>query len=64
MKKHGCYNRPPLRKTIQVQIGWEPYHRTRAPILETIPDPMTKECVYSLRTKDDPKCEGCKWKRT
>ncbi len=62
---NGCYNRQPLRSTVEVQDGWivnclGPVV-SRIPRMVTIPDPMTKTCQYH-KTHDDPKCLGCKEK--
>ena len=69
---YGCFNRPPMRKSVLVQAGWhwvvlDPRGdgiaiHTRVPNMVTIPNPMTNECQYSL-TADDPGCQGCKWNR-
>jgi hypothetical protein len=61
---NACYNRKPLRRTVVIQDGWvyqrQPGLVTRTPRMVRVPDPMTKDCQYSVHTVD-PKCAGCKW---
>jgi hypothetical protein len=62
---NGCYNRKPLRRTVLAQDGWvylktHPGFVTRMPKMVRLPDPMSKDCQYSIHTVD-PKCAGCKW---
>lgn len=35
---------------------------TRIPRIVQVPHVMTTECQYSIHTRADPKCEGCKRK--
>lgn len=62
MKRHSCYDRPPLKDTVTVQDGYisGPFFNTRIPVMVEMPDPMTKDCQYSRNTTD-PVCAGCRW---
>ncbi len=65
MEMNGCHNREPLRDYVRVQNGWVTRGQSRDPLMVTIPDPMTKECVYTRSAvgQADPGCVGCKWRR-
>lgn len=60
---NGCFDREPLRDKVYVQDGWRYHHDgvqfTRIPIIKEIPDPMTKDCRYSVDYGNDPGCAGC-----
>lgn len=70
--RYGCFNRAPLADHVIVQDGWQKVVAVdpnfygermymdvavRRDIL--IPNPMTKECIYSI-SAEDPRCDGCK----
>lgn len=63
---HGCYNHFPLKDEAMVQDGWIYESRrsggqmeiVRFPRMVRIPDPMSKDCQYSILTVD-PQCDGC-----
>lgn len=55
---YGCYNRPPLRDSVTVFDGYCNQDRTE-PFTRVIPDPMSRECQYTISTPD-PQCAGCK----
>lgn len=60
---YGCYNRAPLREHVVVQAGWgftnnDPFCLERKSNMVWIPNPMTKDCQYSVNTVD-PLCAGC-----
>lgn len=64
-KGWGCHNRAPLSPTVVVQTGWT-YRRvngriSREAVMREIPDPMTKDCQYTLSAPADPRCAGCRW---
>jgi len=56
MNRYGCYNRPPLHETLEVQEGWTEDGKR---IMKTIPFVMSMECEYR-KDHNDPKCGGCK----
>ena len=78
MTKPNCFNRPAYKDTVEVQDGWYagiyktgkdgdvfPVRApTRSPIMRTIPDPMSKECMqhspHGAATIYGWDCEGCK----
>lgn len=62
MSLNGCHNRPPLSDKLYVQIGWSYDLGSRMAQMAHIADPMTKECQYSILHKNDPKCDGCRWR--
>ena len=65
---NGCYNHKPYVDTVIVPDGWD-YFRDgknqpqRTPLLKDIPNPMTKDCQYTLHQNNhaDPRCAGCIW---
>ena len=64
---YGCWNRAPLQPVVVVQTGWmmrSPKDITRSPRMTQVPDPMTKDCQYTLSDlgRTDPGCVGCKHK--
>lgn len=66
MSMNGCYNREPLTNSVLVQTGWtdaeydcDTNKVNREPMYDWVWNPMTKDCQYSIRTKD-PECKGCK----
>ena len=66
MKPYGCHNRPPLQGTVRVQAGWAyPTGNyggpTREALMQTVPDPMSKNCQHTLDAPHDPRCAGCRW---
>ena len=66
--KNGCHNRTPFfGRTYPVQAGWDytvgqDGTPTRTPIIEQHANLMEPDCQYSIRTTDDPGCDGCKWR--
>ena len=74
MTKPNCFNRPDIADTVEVQDGWRTGRfitgadgesfQTRAPIMRTIPNPMSKECMqhtaHGAATIYGWDCEGCK----
>lgn len=64
--KNGCHDRPPFRRTVEVQHGfWYDGQQRRVPKLVQIPFRMNPECQYTLSQlgQADEKCAGCKWKK-
>jgi hypothetical protein len=71
-RRHGCHNRKPFVDAVTVQDGWARARDivgllpivTRQPRMKVIPDPMTKDCQYTLHAENhaDPSCAGCTWK--
>ena len=67
LPRNGCHNRQPLVSTVIVQSGWTELDAnlrdrtfSRYPVLREIPNPMSKDCLYS-QTTVDARCDGCKW---
>lgn len=66
---YGCHNRPSLAPTAWVQVGWAKAPnvvvkgnvRLQVVMRAPIPDPMTKDCQYTLSDlgRTDPGCTGC-----
>jgi len=62
---YGCWNRAPLRDTIEVKtlvpakpvFGQPP---SFAIGFKEIPNVNSKDCRYDLRPTD-PRCAGCRW---
>lgn len=63
--KPRCYNRPPFKDTVEVQLGWGP-NCTRA--MAHISDPMSKGCQQhgplgeATLHPEQWACDGCRWK--
>lgn len=57
---HGCHNRRPLATRAVVQNGWYMDGTTRAPRMESIPVPKSRDCKHERR-QTDPGCTACKW---
>ena len=73
MTKPDCHNRPDYADIVKVQDGWEQVQvhdiyghdvDTRAPIMRTIPDPMSKGCQqhspHGAATMYGWDCAGCR----
>ena len=64
MTKPDCHNRPDYADTVEVQDGWRRAGDTRAPIMRTIPDPMSKTCQqhspHGAATLYGWDCAGCR----
>lgn len=64
MKRHGCYDRQPLRDWHHAQDGYWPMSKpdaaSRLPRIVQIPHVMTRECQYTLHNPTDAGCTGCK----
>ena len=67
--RYGCHNRAPFREFYAVQDGWyldgTRLNATRTPRMKTTPFVLARDCQYTLSDlgRQDPKCEGCKWKQ-
>jgi hypothetical protein len=65
-RRHGCYNRQPLRDGHMVQNGWREAiagsNASRMPVMRYIPDPMTRACQYAISPEGqaDTACDGCR----
>ena len=67
---YGCYDHEPYVTTCIVQTGWTPWvhdigrQHTREPIHTEIPNPLTKDCQFSLapKTHNDRRCTQCIWR--
>lgn len=62
MKRPGCYNRK-LKASYIVQNGWREYEDqqgrpVRVPVWVTVPDRMSRDCIWSRETKAKD-CKGC-----
>ena len=64
MTKPDCHNRPDYLDTVTVQDGWRIAGDSRAPIMRTIPDPMSKGCQqhspHGAATIYGWDCAGCR----
>ena len=73
MTKPDCHNRPDYADIVTVQDGWEDVRITtnmgrvidsRVPVMKTIPDPMSKECMqhspHGAATLYGWDCAGCR----
>lgn len=57
--KYGCFDREPYRTDLMVQDGWtEDGRRNMVPI----PFVMSMDCKTDI--PDDPRCQGCKWRKS
>lgn len=71
IRPHGCHNHKAFVEAVIVQHGWSEIFRDgfnnphRTPVLKEIPNPMTKDCQYTLHKDNhaDPRCAGCFWQR-
>lgn len=68
---NGCFDRPPLEMTLEVQDGWEDcrnpendWQYARLPVMVRVPHAMTRNCQYTLTAlgRVDAGCTGCKWR--
>ena len=57
IKRYGCFNRPPIKDTLEVQDGWN-LDGTRTMI--TIKNAMSKSCKFDLKLTQ-PECQSCRW---
>lgn len=61
---NGCFNRAPFRASYPVQDGWfyDESGMTRQPKIVMQPHVLSKDCRYSVDTKDAA-CQGCEWRK-
>lgn len=63
--RHGCFDRAPLQKTLEVQDGWGPADAERpwlqARDMKVIASPFEDRCHYTHTAlgQTDPRCRGC-----
>ena len=66
VRRYGCFNRAPFKKTLVVPDGHFMDGVTRVQKMQTIPFTMSMQCEYARDPmgygQKDERCVGCKWR--